>query len=415
MGLDPILPFRNYSSILKIKPRSRDDIFAQNDNSESEDDISFDDYTSSIYSDDFEENEYENYKLLHLLANNDIFAENNNFENENDHNVGNTMNNNAFGENGNEHESSYIFFTPTLENLKNVLYVALNPYFKEFEIEVVSCPCLTREPCYLAAAGLSGNTGILEIGSFDYFYPRPRTDLVFDIQHMLSRCNNDIFVIGSGFATQPFMPYNGHLTMNAVVSANGPNVINNSCIAYEIPADELILVQTVNDPNQIKCSLFGQFFFSDGKRGPVIKIRAKGRRSRSSIIMLIQAALAKLCQKQQLIGLGIVLVVNGGATLVNLLSDDFVRGVYNVHMDYYHRLRGESFNCINLIAVGALISHELMTFIDYKNNDSLIHSCSMFNALPNVHLCGNFFNDCTPDETEYIVYINIAQEKNYFM
>ncbi|KAL6419122.1 hypothetical protein ACFW04_011559 [Cataglyphis niger] len=149
-----------------------------------------------------------------------------------------------------------------------ILYVALNPYFEELEIEVVSCPCLTRAPYNLAAAGLSGSTGILRIGTFDNFYPRPRTYKVYNIHDRLSRCNNDFFVIGSGFATQPWMPYNGHLTMNAVVSANSRNVINNSCIAYEVVTNELIM-QTINDRNQIKCCLFGQFFFSEGKRGPV--------------------------------------------------------------------------------------------------------------------------------------------------
>ncbi|KAL6437400.1 hypothetical protein ACFW04_005114 [Cataglyphis niger] len=288
-------------------------------------------------------------------------------------------------------------------NIDYLLYVALNPYFKEFEIAVVSCPCLTREPYNLAAAGLSGNTGILELGTFDYFYPSPQTDFVFDIRYILSRCNNDVFVIGSGFAAQPSMPCNGHLTMNAVISANPTNVINNSCIAYEI-ADELKL-EVINDHNEIKCSLFGQFFFSEGKRGPVIKIRAKGRRSRSSIIILMQAALAKLCQNQPLIALGMVFILNGGQTDQRFLSNNFVSYDYNDLLDYYDQLSSFSLNCINLIAMGAIISEHLMTFDNYDKK-YLIHSCSMFNAFTNFHSFGNFFNDFTPEETEYIVYIN---------
>ncbi|KAL6437396.1 hypothetical protein ACFW04_005110 [Cataglyphis niger] len=369
MGLNPILPFRNYSSILKVKPRSRDDIFAQNDNSESEDDITSgsDDYTSS--------SDYS-------------------------------------GENGNEnYTSSHKLFTPPLEDLRNILYVALNPYFEELEIEVVSCPCLTRAPYNLAAAGLSGSTGILRIGTFDNFYPRPRTYKVYNIHDRLSRCNNDFFVIGSGFATQPWMPYNGHLTMNAVVSANSRNVINNSCIAYEVVTNELIM-QTINDRNQIKCCLFGQFFFSEGKRGPVIKMRAKGRRSRSNIIALIQSALTIHCLNQPLlIGLGIVLIINGGLTVQLLLPNNFLSYDYNKILDYYHKLSQYSMNCINLVALGTIISESLMPFEDNDKKRYSIGNYSMFNTFFNNESFGNFFNDTTPKNTEYIIYINTAQER----
>ncbi|KAL6437406.1 hypothetical protein ACFW04_005120 [Cataglyphis niger] len=327
---------------------------------------------------------------------------------------GNIPNNDDSGENRNENDtSSHMFFIPSLEDLTNIFYDELNPYFEEFEIEVVSCPCLTRSPYNLAAAGLSGNTGILELGTFDNFYPNPRTDLAFDIQHMLSRCNNDVFVIGSGFATQPSMPYNGHLTMNAVISANPTNVINNSCIAYEVVTDELRL-QIINDTNQIKCSLFGQFFFSKGKRGPMIKIRAKGRRSRSSIIALIQKVLANRCQDQSLIGLGIVLVINGGLTAQYLLPHNFVSDDNKRLKNYYSRITQYSLNCLNLIALGALISKKLTICENRKNRGAfLLDKNSMFNAFTNFESFGNFFNDLTPDKTEYIVYINIAQE-TYF-
>ncbi|KAL6437401.1 hypothetical protein ACFW04_005115 [Cataglyphis niger] len=368
MGLSPILSVRNYSSILKAKLRARNDIFEQNDNSESEDDITSnsDDYTSS--SDDSGENGNENDISLHKL------------------------------------------FTPTLEDLKNVLYVALNPYFEEFEIAVVSCPCLTRAPYNLAAAGLSGNMGILKLGTIDYFYPNPQTDFAFDIRYILSRCNNDVFVIGSGFAAQPCMPYNGHLTLNAVVSANPTNVINNSCIGYENASTGQRILKIINAHNQIKCSLFGQFFFSEGKRGPVIKMRAKGRRSRSSIIALIQKALANRCKEQPLIGLGIVLVINGGQSQLSLLSNNFVNHGYNKNMDYYNRFIPCKLNSENLIALGALISHKLLILKSNYNTFFLRDETSMFNTFSNDKSSGNFFNDLTPEETEYIVYINTAQK-----
>ncbi|KAL6437395.1 hypothetical protein ACFW04_005109 [Cataglyphis niger] len=339
------------------------------------------------------------------IANDEIFIENVNLEN-----VGDTIHVDNSRENENEYynRSSCMLFTPTLEDLKNFLYIALNPYFEEFEIAVVSCPCLTRAPYNLAAAGLSGNTSILELGDFDYFCPRPRTNFAFNIQDMLSRYNYDVFVIGSGFAAQPFMSYNGHLTMNAVVSANSTNVINNSCIAYENASTGQRRLEIINSHNQIKCCLSGQFFFSEGKRGMVIKMRAKGRRSRSNIIALIQTALTNRCRDQPLISLGIVLVLNGGQTEQHLLPDNFVNNNYNKIQDYYNQLSQYPLNCINLIALGTLTSDPLMIFKDY---DESVNSYSMFNTLSNDESFGNFFNDITPEETEYIAYINIAQER----
>ncbi|KAL6418697.1 hypothetical protein ACFW04_011864 [Cataglyphis niger] len=324
-----------------------------------------------------------------------------------------TWNTDDSGENGNEnYRPSYMFFTPTLEDLKNVLYVALNPYFEEFEIVVVSCPCLNKAPYNLAAAGLSGNTGILRFGTFDNFIPTPRTNYTYKIYDILSRCNDDVFVIGSGFAARPYMSYDGQLTMNAVVSTNDRNIINNSCIAYQHTRTGQKRFEIINDSNQIKCCLFGQFFFSGGKRGPVIKMRAKGRRSRSSIIALIQAALRHLYQDKTIIGLGIVLVINGGLTLLKLVSDNFVNCRYNNDLDFFNGLTPCKVNCENLIALGGISSQMLDIAKTNYNRFFLKDDTSMFNTFSfNSGSLGVFLNDLIPEKTEYIVYINIAQER----
>ncbi|KAL6437417.1 hypothetical protein ACFW04_005131 [Cataglyphis niger] len=353
-----------------------------------------------------------------FVANDEIFIENNNLENEDDftdnenlQDDDNTSKSDDSGENnGNENYrlSSYMLFTPTLEDLKNVLYVALNPFFEEFEIAVISCLCLTREPYNLAAAGLSGNTGILKMGNFKNFYPRPRTDFAFDIQQILSSCSNDVFVIGSGFAAKPSMSYNGNLTMNAVVSANPTNVINNSCIAYENAGE--IRLEIINDPNQIKCSLLGHFFFNEGKRGPVIKIRAKSSRSICNIIKLIQGVLNARYQHAK-IGLGIILIINGGRTIQFILPENYVECNYHTYMDYCIKLRSYEHeqNCINLIALGALINDPLI-IIEQDFGNVFIDSRYKFNIFSNSEAVGEFFDYGIPEETEYIAYLNIAQE-----
>ncbi|XP_029168286.1 uncharacterized protein LOC114938461 [Nylanderia fulva] len=54
------------------------------------------------------------------------------------------------------------FNSITLEDIKDILY-ELHEYFDEFQIEIVACPDLTREPYNLEIIGMSGNTEILEV------------------------------------------------------------------------------------------------------------------------------------------------------------------------------------------------------------------------------------------------------------
>ncbi|XP_029159973.1 uncharacterized protein LOC114931979 [Nylanderia fulva] len=54
------------------------------------------------------------------------------------------------------------FNSITLEDIKNILY-ELHEYFDEFQIEIVACPDLTREPYNLEMTGLSGDTRIWEM------------------------------------------------------------------------------------------------------------------------------------------------------------------------------------------------------------------------------------------------------------
>ncbi|XP_029168274.1 uncharacterized protein LOC114938448 isoform X2 [Nylanderia fulva] len=54
------------------------------------------------------------------------------------------------------------FNSISLENIKDIVY-ELHEYFDEFQIEIVACPDLTREPYNLGIIGMSGSTGSLEV------------------------------------------------------------------------------------------------------------------------------------------------------------------------------------------------------------------------------------------------------------
>ncbi|XP_029674839.1 ester hydrolase C11orf54 homolog [Formica exsecta] len=241
------------------------------------------------------------------------------------------------------------------------------------------------------------------MGDVHNIAPISQTDLIFDIRPILSSYCYDFFVIGSGFAAKPSMPYNGHLTINAIISANPTNILNNSRIVYEDANTERIRSQTVNDPNQIKCSMFGNFFFSEGRRGMMIKIRAKGRKTIYNLTSLIQYSLYFHCRYP--IGLGVVLEIDGGKMLLYITPENYPEW-FTPNMDFDRWLKLYQFDCINLIAIGAL-TNLLMT--QRSHGCQTLANPYRFNIFPNYETGGEFCFDMTPDETEYIGYFNIAQ------
>ncbi|XP_050451605.1 ester hydrolase C11orf54 homolog [Cataglyphis hispanica] len=334
---------------------------------------------------------------------NDVFKGFNHFQ------VYTTPDDNIFAEN-NENEDNkpslhMLLFAPTLEHIKNILYNALHQFFDEFEIAVVSCPCLTKPPYGFAAAGLSGNTGILQMGDVGNFISIPQTNLIFDIQSILSSYYYDFFVVGSGFAAKPFMPYNGHLIINAILSANSTNVINNGSIVYENADTGQKISQIINDPNQMKCVL-GNFYFSEGKPGMVIKMRVKGRKTLYEFLSLIQSSLYFCCPYE--IGLGGIITINGGRTILYITPEKDPEW-FIPNMQVTRWLKLHELNCMDLITVGTLIN-----FPSFRRQNSdgsrVIGTRYRFNTFSNSEAVGEFCKDITPDEIEYICYFNIAKE-----
>ncbi|XP_029675138.1 ester hydrolase C11orf54-like [Formica exsecta] len=293
----------------------------------------------------------------------------------------------------------YRLFPSTLEHIKNVLYVGLHQLFDEFEINVVSCPCLTRPPYNLAAVGLSGNTSSLRVGGLNHL-ANLRTEITCDIRDQLLRYCHDSFIIGGGYAVRPSMLYNGVLTMNATVLPP-ENVNNDSRIAYEDDIGHLQLKE-ITDSNQMVCSMLGNFFFSEGRQGMVIKIRAKGRRFQCSIILLMQCILRKYCQCSLV--LGGVFVLNGGQAECYITPED-----YPVDLIYPDGLKMYQYDCKDLIAVGILGNTKIELSFRHPNGYHYIESRYKFHIFSKDESAGIFVNDITPEETEYIGYFNIVR------
>ncbi|XP_025270528.1 ester hydrolase C11orf54 homolog [Camponotus floridanus] len=306
---------------------------------------------------------------------------------------------------------SYPLDSLSLEHIKNVLYVGLHQLFDEFEIKVASCPCLTRPPYNLAAVGLSGNPSILITGNVKNLMPVPIKNSTNNIRRLLlQRCYN-FFVIGAGYAAKESMPANGHFIINATISPP-ENVINNSRIGYEEANTGERILKIINDPNEMKCSMLGNFYLSEGRPGNVIEVRAKGCRTSDYIITLIQSCLYHY-QNDKDIGLGGVLMTNGGRVMQLITPENYPER-FRTLQDFYRWLRWHELKR-NLITVGALANMPIHYFGHLRNEGTIfeVTDSFKFHSFSNHDAVGQFMNDVTPNETEYVCYFNVAQ-KCYF-
>ncbi|XP_025270529.1 ester hydrolase C11orf54 homolog [Camponotus floridanus] len=304
---------------------------------------------------------------------------------------------------------SYLLDSLSLEHIKNVLYIGLHQLFDEFEIKVASCPCLTRSPYNLAAVGLSGNPSILVTGRVRNLVPVPIINSTYNIRRLLLQRRNNFFVIGAGYAAKESMPANGHFTINATISPP-ENVINNSRIGYEEANTGERILKTINDPNKMKCSMLGTFFLSEGKPGNVIEVRAKGRRTNYDIITLIQSCLERY-QPDKDIGLGGVLMTNGGRVMQLITPENYPERCRTI-IDFYRWLRCHELKR-NLITVGALVNSVPIHSLGRLRNEGPILEMTdgfKFHSFSNHDAVGQYMNDVTPNETEYVCYFNVAQK-----
>ncbi|XP_071644812.1 ester hydrolase C11orf54 homolog isoform X2 [Temnothorax longispinosus] len=228
--------------------------------------------------------------------------------------------------------------------------------FKKLTIDVAACPCLTGEPFNLAGVGLSGNASIIEVGNYTNFMSTPQYDTAkWNFREILSLTTYDSFIIGSDYAAKPYMPYNGHLIMNAVYRAP-TNITNASRIAFADNGRSRI--EMLTDPYQIMCSFVGNFFVSEGRNGNVLRVRAKGRESNLDIITIMQGILYKrYCEKKNCtVALGGVLRIKNGRMTQNIMPGQYPPRVSSfidlARWFQYHNMYFES----DLIAVGTIVN-----------------------------------------------------------
>ncbi|KAG8040812.1 hypothetical protein G9C98_001800 [Cotesia typhae] len=190
-------------------------------------------------------------------------------------------------------------FTPTLNEIKNVITPTVAKNFEEIAVDVVDCPDLTEVPFQLASKGLGGHPKLFDIGGPPFLLPSVQRNKIYDVQTILKQINynNKAFVIGAGAGPWPQLSRNCEMMMNVVIDSD--EIKNQTKLAW-VGEDNQCVLQNCKE-SDTRLALLANLFVSEGKPGKVIKVYAKTRTGNLDFITTIQNALSAR-YKSQLVG-----------------------------------------------------------------------------------------------------------------
>ncbi|XP_057330742.1 ester hydrolase C11orf54 homolog [Microplitis mediator] len=284
-------------------------------------------------------------------------------------------------------------FTPTLNDIKNVISPALSKNFSETSVEVVDCPDLRESPFKLASAGLGGHPKLFEIGGPPFLLPCVQRDKIYDVQTILKQIHygDKAFIIGAGAGPWPQLSRNCEMMMNLVLDST--NVINETKLAWVGEENQCVLQKCVDSDTRL--ALLANLFISEGKPGKVLKVHAKTRIGDLDFIASIQKALSAH-YKDQLVGLGGTFLLKKGKAKQHVMPDfSSVPLTTEESMNNWLRFYDMS---APLVAVGTLVSSE--SDLDLR--------VQHFHSFSDHGEGGHYHIDVTPSIVEYLGYFNIA-------
>lgn len=279
---------------------------------------------------------------------------------------------------------------PPLAELVQVIQSGLEKNFKEVAVSVAECPDLTKAPYNLQGSGLSGSPRIGDLGGPMYLLPLPDLEKNYRFDD-LAKCMElpNSFMMGAGAGPHRIVGTNSEMMPNL---CTGIHASNGSKIA-KMKGDGHELVAL--GPDHAQCSLMANLFASEGKSGPVLKIKARVRTGEENFVSCIRQAIAEKFP-EKVIGLGgFFRMVTGSAKchimpnipVIPLNSDEEV---------------GKWLKYFDLPA--PMVFFSVLVSSDPGLDLRLEHSHG-YGATSG----GHYHYDVTPDIVEYEAYYNLAE------
>jgi hypothetical protein len=284
-------------------------------------------------------------------------------------------------------------YVPPLTEVAVILQAALSKNFKNVSVSVVPCPDLTKTPFKCASSGLCGSTAIADVGGTqNMHYVANHNKYHFEIKELSKIMTGLPFFIGAA-ATKPALAFrkdNSELIPNMDIKS-GKYL---SKEAYVGTDGKGCLV----DYPHAEFSCLGNFFVSEGKPGPVLKILASQRTGSLNVVTVMRQALAEHYGKENQVGLGGVLLINKGKIRSHIMPSYPPCDVAGGKIEWltYYEVPAP-LHCLSV-----LVSVD-------KHQDDLRVEHTHFFSLDEKH-GGHYHYDTTPQEVEYEGYYNIATD-----
>ena len=294
----------------------------------------------------------------------------------------------------------------SLEDISDALRKGLSENFKNVEVEVVDCPNLRDWDC--PSEGISGNQKIIDVGGEPYMHDPKFIGAEFDYQEISKMIDSEkSYALGAGSGAMSCL--DGHC---------GELVINENLITEEsksiiarVGSDKKCIVEKYSAK---KHGGLGNIYYSDGKKGKVIKIKIKGRNGeQGSLPQAMRSSLSKYLKikdNEHMSLAGVFRVLNGKIrSHVQPDYKDIKHEYYDPKqmkcvkdfLQFYEPI-GPHFQCYSVLWTNDPSGGKL----DLRESGEHTH----FHSYKGAQDAGHYHFDVTPKEIEYECYFNIAEE-----
>jgi len=293
----------------------------------------------------------------------------------------------------------------SLDKICEALQIGLSKNYKEVNVSVIDCPNLRNWDC--PAEGISGNQKIIDVGGEPYMHDPKFLGTEFDYKEISKQIDSEkSYALGAGSGAMSCL--NGHC---------GELVINENLITNE---SKSIIARVSEDKKCIvekysakKHGGLGNIYYTDGKKGKVLKLIIKGRNGKQgSLPQAIRTALIEnlTTEDNQLALAGVFRILNG--KIRSHVQPDYK----DIKQEYYDP---KLMKCVkDFLQFYEPVGPELQCYSVLWTGDPTGGNLNLRESGEHTHFhsynhdrdAGHYHFDVTPDEIEYEGYFNNATE-----
>ena len=293
----------------------------------------------------------------------------------------------------------------SLDKICEALQTGLSKNYKEVNVSVIDCPNLRNWDC--PAEGISGNQKIIDVGGEPYMHDPKFLGAEFDYEEISKQIDSEkSYALGAGSGAMSCL--NGHC---------GELVINENLITDE---SKSIIARVSEDKKCIvekysakKHGGLGNIYYTDGKKGKVLKLIIKGRDGKQgSLPQAIRTALIEdlTTEDHKLALAGVFRILNG--KIRSHVQPDYK----DIKHEYYDP---KLMKCVkDFLQFYEPVGPELQCYSVLWTGDPTGGNLNLRESGEHTHFhsynhdrdAGHYHFDVTPDEIEYEGYFNIATE-----